>query len=218
MINFKKDVSLCGTDIPFCVVTAEYPCDAPLCTDAFYALAENEINRLKAEYCNYDRKAVWGENPYFRFFRKFKKTYPVMLQFESAVLKDRPFPHFNPVSEVAFLAEITTGVLSGCHDTNSISGDVTLYLADSREDFEGMHGTLHTYPDDFCARDGEGIIFSLIAGTDRRTSAAENSRYVFYPLFGTPCLGEETLRNAADRLVGYIKVLCPSAETETRFF
>ncbi|MBP1554260.1 MAG: hypothetical protein J6B21_08925 [Oscillospiraceae bacterium] len=218
MINFIKDATLQKSTFPFGVVEVSFPAEENWDKAAFRALAEQEIARLKAEYPqdSYDRKAVWGENRYYRFFRKFKKTYPVMLQFESVVLKDRPFPDSNPLSEIAFLMEITTFVLSGTHDADCINGDAVLYIADRKEDFEGMRETLHTYPNDFCARDRDGIIFSLIAGTDKRTCAKSGSRNVLYPIFCTPDMPQQEIEDAISTLCRYVKVLCPKAEIHSR--
>jgi hypothetical protein len=149
-------------------VEVRFPED--LCVNEFRALVETELVALREKYVDYDRKTLFGDHPYFRFFRKFKKTYPVMMQFESVLLKGRPFPSFNPVAEVPFLMELTTQVLSGAHDADRISGPVTLYCAAEKEEFLGMRGDpFHTYPGDFCGRDDQGIIFSLIAGADART-------------------------------------------------
>jgi len=216
VIEFKKDVSLQNQIFPFGAVEVKFAHEETWNRAAFRQLVDSEIASLKEKYADYDRKAVWGENTYYRFFKKFKKTYPVMLQFESVVLKNRPFPDFNPISEIAFLMEITTFILSGTHDADCIDGDVTLYMADSREDFEGMRETLHTYPNDFCARDNSGIIFSLIAGTDARTSAKPCSRNVLYPVFGTHDATAEMLEMAMSTLVRYIKTLCPDAEIQCR--
>ena len=217
MLQIKKDISLDNTNIPFAVIKVSFPSEESWDKAAFSHLVAEEINTLKEKYADYDRKAVWGENPYYRFFKKFKKTYPVMLQFESVVLKDRPFPAFNPVAEVAFLLEITTFVLSGAHDMDNIDGYVTLYLADKKEDFVGLRETLHTYPNDFCAKDNSGIIFSEIAGTDLRTSAKAESRNVLYPLFAVPDMDVAVIRNAAETLERYIKTLCPDSKTEFMF-
>lgn len=215
MKKYIKSAGFENTAFPFGIVEVKFPSDDNLDITAFRSLVDSEIALLKERYTDYDRKAVFGENPYVKFFKKFKKTYPVMLQFESVCFKDRPFPAFNPISEIAFLAEITTFVLSGAHDIDNISGDVQLYIADSREDFEGMHGTLHTYPNDFCAKDDKGIVFSLIAGTDRRTCAKQDSRYVLYPVFGTPDIPLEVIQKGLDTICRYVKVLCPDAEIET---
>lgn len=138
------------------------------------------------------------------------------MQFESVMFKGRPFPEFNPVAEVPFLMEIVTHVLSGAHDMYQMKGAVNLYSAADREEFPGLRGTLfHTYPGDFCGRDAEGIIFSLIAGADARTCAKLHSRNVFYPIFGTPDLPLDVIHDAMDVLIRYIRVLAPDAEIQT---
>ena len=209
-----KDNSLMDRHFPFGYVVVQYP--EQLQMDSFRVLVDAELSALKEKYQGYDRKAVFGENPYFRFFKKFKKTYPVMMQFESVLLKDRPFPEFNPVAEVPFLMEITTQVLSGAHDLDTVQGPVELYCATQKEEFPGLRGTLfHTYPGDFCGRDREGIIFSLIAGADARTCAKTTSRHVLYPIFGTPDLPETVIAEAMEVLIRYIRVLSPDARIET---
>ena len=214
MLVFHRNSDLLNRNIPFGYVEVRYP--EQLHTADFRALAERELSSLREKYQEYDRKAVFGENPYVRFFKKFKKTYPVMMQFESVMFKGRPFPDFNPVAEVAFLMEIVTHVLSGTHDVDQIQGTVELYSATAKEDFPGMRGTLfHTYPGDFCGRDDAGIIFSLIAGADERTCARTGSRHVFYPIFGTPDLPETVIQSAMETLVAYICVLSPEAEIKT---
>lgn len=213
MVNFEKAESLTEMNIPFGCLEVWYPQN--LQTDAFRNLVESELEMLRQRYAEYDRKAVFGENPYVRFFKKFKKTYPVMMQFESVMFKGRPFPAFNPIAEVAFLMEIVTHALSGAHDLDRTDGPVELYRADSKEEFPGLRGVpFHTYPGDFCGRDRQGIIFSEIAGADARTCARPDSRHILYPVFGTPDLPVEVIRNAMDTLTRYIQVLSPDARIE----
>ena len=216
MIQFTKDPVLIERKIPFGYVEVWYPDRGALNISGFCALVESELDQLRQNYTDYDRKTVFGENPYVRFFKKFKKTYPVMMQFESVMFKGRPFPEFNPVSEVAFLMEIVTHVLSGAHDIDRIRGTVELYSAVCKEEFPGLRGTpFHTYPDDFCGRDEAGIIFSEIAGADERTCAKQESTHILYPVFGTPELDETVIRNAMDVLIRYIQVLSPNARIES---
>lgn len=215
MLQFKKEPALTERNIPFGIVEVWYPKEEPLQPDAFRRLVDTELTVLCSRYSAYDRKAVFGENPYVRFFKKFKKTYPVMMQFESIMFKGRPFPDFNPIAEVAFLMEIVTHVLSGTHDVDQIQGSVELFLGTQKEEFPGMRGVpFHTYPGDFCGRDEGGIIFSMIAGADSRTCARPDSRHVMYPVFGTPGLPCEVIENAMAVLISYVKVLSPNAKIQ----
>ena len=120
MIEIRKDASLSSSGIPFGVIEVRYPPREEWRVEEFRALAAAEIEETRAKYPCYERRAVFGENPYFRFFRKFKKTYTVMLQFESVIIKGQPFPYGNPVTEVPFLLELTTCMLSGTHDVDYI--------------------------------------------------------------------------------------------------
>ena len=159
---------------------------------------------------------MFSQNPYFRFFRKFKKTYPVMQQFESVLFKGRPFPDGNPAATLPFLGEICTHVLSGAHDIDCIDGPLTIFSPSERLPFDGMRAeSTHTYPNDVCGQDGSGIIFSMLAGADKRTCVHPDSRRIFYPVFGTPDTPPEQIRSMLDQLAGYVRVLAPAAEIET---
>ena len=164
MFDIGKDQSFASRGIPLGILEVNYPAEG--CgRAALHALVERELAALRKRYADYDRKAVFGENPYFRFFRKFKKTYPVMQQFETVMFKGRPFPEEDPVTAVPFLLELTTFVLSGTHDIDRIDGPLTIFTPDAKLPFDGMRGdSTHTYPNDICGRDETGIIFSMILG------------------------------------------------------
>ena len=164
MFDIGKDQSFASRGIPLGILEVNYPAEG--CgRAALHALVERELAALRERYADYDRKAVFGENPYFRFFRKFKKTYPVMQQFETVMFKGRPFPEEDPVTAVPFLLELTTFVLSGTHDIDRIDGPLTIFTPDAKLPFDGMRGdSTHTYPNDICGRDETGIIFSMILG------------------------------------------------------
>ena len=216
MMDIVKDASLQEREILFGLVEVSYPDLSALRAEAFYEKAEEVLRTLREEFAGYDRKAVFGEHPYYRFFKKFKKTYPVMLQFESCLFQDRPFPHGNPVAEVPFLAELKTRMLMGTHDIDRVQGQVRLISGTAKEPFPGLRGEAHTYPNDVVGRDDGGIILSMIAGADERTCAHPESRHVFYPVFGVPGMPEEEIRAAQEVLVEYTRVLCPEAEITCR--
>ena len=139
MFEIRKDASFSERNIPLGVLEVSYP-ENGFVRDALHALIERELAALCDKYADYDRKAVFGENPYFRFFRKFKKTYPVMQQFETVMFKGRPFPEDVPVTALPFLLELTTFVLSGTHDIDRIDGPLTIFTPDAKLPFDGMRG------------------------------------------------------------------------------
>ena len=213
MLQITKGPTLQEAQIPFAWVEVRHPDKDRWDEAGFYAMVDEHLAALCGRYRDYVRADVFGQNPYFRFFRKFKKTFPVMMQFESVLLKGREFPKSNAVTAVPFLAELETHVLTGTHDVEQLLGPAELYLAQAKEPFTGLRGDLvHTYPGDLCARDEGGIIFSMIAGADARTCARQTSRHVFYPVFGVPGQDPAALRPMQERLAEYARILAPDAE------
>lgn len=216
MLQVKKDASLLNVNIPYGMVEVRYPPKEAWREAEFREAAERELSELKKRHASYDRKAVFGENPYVRFFKKFKKTYPVLLQFESVVCKGRPFPFENYVTAVPFLLEMTDQVLSGTHDADCVEGGLTLFFGKEKLPFTGLRGAeAHTYPGDFCARDNGGLVFSEIAGVEIRSCARPDSRHVFYPIFGTPDMPGTVVADAVERLIQYVYLLVPTAQVES---
>lgn len=217
MLTLEKERLLAERNIPFGLVEVWYPEPEAWDVEALRSLEEAELAALKADYADYDRKAVFGEDPYVRFFKKFKKTYPVLMQFESFLLKGRPFPQVNPVTEVPFLAELKTRCLMGTHDADAVQGTLRLFSGTEKAPFTGLRGEeVHTYPNDVCGQDDGGIIFSMISGADNRTCAKPESRHVFYPVFGTPDLPEEEIACQQELLKRYVLTLAPTARIETQ--
>lgn len=216
MFPIVKDATFAARNIPLGILEVTYPDRAQWHEKEFYDLVHAELDALREKYADYDRKAVFGENPYFRFFKKFKKTYPVMQQFESVMFKGRPFPEDDPVMGVPFLLELTTFVLSGTHDLDRMDGPLTIFTPDAKLPFPGMRGdSTHTYPNDICGRDGTDIIFSMIAGADERTCIHPDSRHVFYPVFGTPATPTATIEDALERLTFFVRILAPDTAIES---
>ena len=165
MVQIKKESGMQSAGVPFAWVEVQYPDKMQWDATGFYDMVEQHVAALREQYREYVRADVFGQNPYFRYFRKFKKTYPVMMQFESVLLKGREFPRWNAVTAVPFLVELETHVLCGTHDIDRLMGPVELYQAEAREPFAGLRGDeVHTYPGDVTGRDAGGIIFSMILG------------------------------------------------------
>ena len=80
MLQIQKDASFAKRGLLFGIVEVVFPQPSEWNEDAFAALKERELAALFAEFREYDRKAVFGENPYYRYFKKYKKTYPVLLR------------------------------------------------------------------------------------------------------------------------------------------
>lgn len=201
------------------ILEVNYTDEAEWDVEAFNALKESELQKIREEGADYDRETWFRQEPYFRYFRKFKKTYPVMMQVESFLLKGKPFPEGNYVNAAAFLTELKTRCLLGSHDADMIEGDLVIYLESEKTDFPSIHGgTAHSYPGDITCRDDLGVVVSMIAGADARTCLNEGSRHVLYFAFGTPGVEQDVLKGYLEQVDVYVKTLSPAAETKMYCF
>ena len=216
MFRIRKDASFAGTAIPFGVLDVSYPAREEWDEDGFRSLRDRELAEIMALAPTYDRKEGFGEDPYFRYFRKFKKTYPVMMQLESFLQEARRFPEVNPVNEVAFLAELKTHMLLGTHDIARIEGELVLFRDTQKTTFCGIGDRdVHTYPGDISGRDGVDIVLSMIAGADNRTCVSLDTRHTAYFAFGVDGMPEDKVLSALALLERYAKALAPTAVIES---
>lgn len=200
------------------ILEVKYPDSAEWDTAAFEQMRDRELEAIRKEGEQYDRETWFRQDPYFRYFRKFKKTYPIMMQVESFLLKGRPFPEERYVNAVAFLTELKTRVLAGTHDADRLEGDIVFYTETEKVPFPSIHGSEgHSYPGDVTGRDDGGVIISMIAGADSRTCLQDDSSHVLYLIFGSPGMTIEAIDEYLDQLEEYVKVLAPAAETERHF-
>ena len=200
------------------VLEVRYPDSAEWDIYAFEKLRDRELDAIRQEGENYDRETWFRHDPYFRYFRKFKKTYPVMMQVESFLLKGRPFPEGRYINAVAFLTELKTRILMGTHDAERVDGDIVIYTETEKVPFPSIHGSEgHSHPGDTTGRDDSGVIISMIAGADSRTCLHEDSTHVLYLAFGTPGTSAEVLDECLDQAEEYVKTLAPNAVTERHF-
>lgn len=218
MRDIIRDASL-DADRHLVILEVWYPDESEWDTDAFDEMKERELELRKAEGENYSRDEWFRQEPYFRYFRKFRKTSPVMMQVESFLLKGRPFPEGKYTNAVAFLTELKTKCLLGSHDADKIAGDMIIYTETEKTPFPGIRGDeVHSYPGDLTCRDDESVIVSMIAGADERTCLRDSSRHVLYFAFGTPGMETDTLKSYLDQVLTYVRVLAPAAETRLHLY
>ena len=207
-----------NADSHVAILEVKYPDAAEWDIAGFEQMRDSELELIRQEGAEYDRETWFRQDPFFRYFRRFKKTYPIMMQVESFRLKGRPFPEGRYINAVAFLTELKTRGLLGTHDADRVEGDIVFYTETEKVPFPSIHGSEgHSYPGDTTGRDDGGVIISMIAGADSRTCLQEDSSHVLYLVFGVPDMKPEAFDEYVDQLEEYVKVLAPAAETERHF-
>ena len=70
MLQIQKDTSFSERGLLFGIVEVIFPQPSEWDETGFAALKERELAALFNEFRDYDRKAVFGENTYYRYFKK----------------------------------------------------------------------------------------------------------------------------------------------------
>ena len=216
MLNIIRDVSLKDDPRHLGVLDVRYPEPDKWDIEGFRAYRDEALDRIRADGGSYSRDTVFRGTPYFRYFRRFGQTYPVMKQLES-FLKGRPFPEEQYVNAVAFLTELKTHALIGTHDADRIEGDLVFYNESEKTYFPGMNKPeAHSYPGDVTGRDDRDIIISMVTGADSRTCLREDSTHALYLIFGHDEMSGEAIDEVAEEIKSAVLALSPEAGIEYR--
>ncbi len=153
-----------------------------------------EIAQIKSRYPDYERKAALSADPlchYVAYYKKFGKTYHVLGQLESVLLKGKAIPPVGAPVEAMFLAELRNLLLTAGHDLDLIAGELTVGIATEPLRYQGIIGKeQQLVPHDLYLYDEKGIISSVIRGIDYRTRITDATKNALYFVYGVPGVEE----------------------------
>jgi DNA/RNA-binding domain of Phe-tRNA-synthetase-like protein len=88
-------------------------------------------NQLRARYAGQERSVIDSEptmQAYRTYYKRFKKTYHILLQLES-VINGKPIPIVSTLVTAMFIAEMKNQLLTAGHDLDSIHPPLRLDIA-----------------------------------------------------------------------------------------
>jgi DNA/RNA-binding domain of Phe-tRNA-synthetase-like protein len=154
---------------------------------------------------------------YQRYYKRFDKTYHVLLQLESIVLKNKNLPDVTPLVDSNFTAEVDTLILTAGHDVVKLQGAITLDVSRAGDRITRMNGAPKDMEaGDMIMRDSTGVVCSLIYGQDNVspiTRATTHALYVAYCPAGVPA---DAIESQLQRIEEHVRMFCPSAVVEQR--
>lgn len=172
--------------------------------------------QLLAQYQNYNRKEFIQSEPicfYANYYKKFKKTYPVLLQLESVVLKSTPLPNVAALVEAMFMAELKNLLLTAGHDLDKIAFPLKLELAQGSESFTGISGKQQFLTgNDMMLSDEKDILSSILNGPDHRTRITGNTKNVIFYAYTPDGIHEDTIRSHLKDIHYYVSIFSPDAK------
>lgn len=178
-----------------------------------------EIEAIKRRYPDYDRKTAVATEPichYAAYYKKYKKSYPVLGQLESVVLKDKGIPPVGVPVEAMFLAEVKNMLLTAGHDLDCITGDLTVDIATLPLGYTGISQHEQTLVEhDLYLRDEKGGVSSILQGPDCRTRLTEGTQRALYFVYGVEGVGEQRIREHLNTIASYLQQANPAVEIES---
>jgi DNA/RNA-binding domain of Phe-tRNA-synthetase-like protein len=160
-------------------------------------------------------KALDPIGAYTAYYKRFKKTYHVLLQLESVVLKGKPIPRVAALVEAMFVAELKNLLLTAGHDLDVVEEPVRLDVSDGSERYVRLNGQEQVLKaGDMMIADAQGVISSVLYGPDRRTRIVPHTRRVLFTVYAPPGIGEGAVHEHLHDIAANVVLIAPGAEVE----
>jgi DNA/RNA-binding domain of Phe-tRNA-synthetase-like protein len=174
--------------------------------------------QLRLLYAGQDRNVIKNLpviQAYDAYYRRFKKTYHVLLQLESIVFKDRSIPNGAALVEAMFMAEIKNMLLTAGHDLEAVELPIRLDVSTGSERYTLLRGDEQTLKaGDMMMVDRRGVISSVLYGPDQRTQIRNDTRDVIYTVYAPAGIEEERVMQHLQDIRETVRVFAPHAKAE----
>jgi len=183
------------------------------------SIVAEEIEGIKSKYPDYDRKAALTTEPlchYTSYYKQFKKSYHVLGQLESVLLKGKSIPPVGVPVEAMFLAEIKDLLLTAGHDSDLIEGALTIDAAVGSVSYKGLSGQEQNLANnDLYLADEKGVVSSILGGPDHRTRITELTKNALYFVYGAGGVTEPLIRAHLETIFSYLSQAIQGVEIQT---
>jgi DNA/RNA-binding domain of Phe-tRNA-synthetase-like protein len=174
--------------------------------------------RLRERYQGFTRQdflALPVMAAYAQYYKRFDKTYHVLQQVESIVLKGKRLPNVSPLVDANFMAEVESFVLTAGHDVGKLHGVVSIDVSREGDQLTQMNGTRKTIPaGDMIMRDAEGISCSILYGQDNRSPISADTSHVLFVAYAPTGVPAEAVEAHLRAVEEHVRLLSPLAVRE----
>ncbi|HPH98498.1 MAG TPA: hypothetical protein PKW33_20820 [Anaerolineaceae bacterium] len=176
--------------------------------------------RLREQYSGWTRQdflALPTLAAYKQYFKRWDKTYHVLLQVESIVLKGKNLPEVTPLVDANFMAEVETMVGTAGHDVAKLQGDLLIDVAREGDRMLMMNGTLKDLPaGDMLMRDAHGVCCTLLYGQDSLSPVTAATCHVLYMIYAPAGVPLAAVTRQLQDMEANVRVFAPQAVLEQR--
>ena len=171
--------------------------------------------RRYAKFSRQDLLALEVLKAYKAYYKKFNKTYHVLLQLESIVHKGKKLPNVNPLVDANFAAEIETLLLTAGHDADALQWPSVISVSQGTETFVQMNGSQRTLKaGDMIMKDQTGVVCTVIYGQDNNTPISKTTRRVLYVTYVPAGIKRTTVENHMETIKANVLRFATQAEIE----
>lgn len=174
--------------------------------------------RLRERYAGFTRQDFLSlpiMAAYQKYYKRFTKTYHVLLQLESIVWKGKSLPDVSPLVDANFTAEVNTLALTAGHDAAKLAEPIVVDVSQKGDSIVRMNGEPKLMEaGDMVMRDATGVVCSIIYGQDNVsliTPATTHALYVAYAPAGVPA---EAVENHLRLIEENVRLFCPRGRVE----
>jgi DNA/RNA-binding domain of Phe-tRNA-synthetase-like protein len=172
--------------------------------------------RLRKDYAVFTRPdflALPLMAAYEQYYRRFDKTYHVLLQVESIVLKGKNLPDVSPLVDANFTAEVATLVLTAGHDADKLEAPVVIDISKAGDEMTQMNGSTRPIrPGDMIMRDRHGIACSILYGQDAISPITPATSHVLYVAYAPRGVPPEAVETQLRQIEENIRLFSPQAK------
>jgi DNA/RNA-binding domain of Phe-tRNA-synthetase-like protein len=152
---------------------------------------------------------------YQKYYKRFTKTYHVLLQLESIVLKGKSLPNVSPLVDANFTAEVDTLVLTAGHDVDKLAPPVFMDVSRTGDQIVRMSGESKSMEaGDMVMRDATGVVCSIIYGQDNVSPITPATAHVLYVSYAPAGVPPEAVEGHLHRIEANVRMFCPAARAE----
>ena len=175
-------------------------------------------NNLREKYAGLDKTYLKNMEPiktYNNYYKRFNKTYHVLLQLDSIVFKNKSIPKVASLVEAMFMAELKNLLLTAGHDLDAIDLPIKLDVSSGGEKYTQINGQeKELIPNDMMVSDLQGITSSIIYGPDKRTQIKPDTRNVLFVVYAPPGIEKSRVFQHLQDIQSYVHIIAPKSEVE----
>jgi DNA/RNA-binding domain of Phe-tRNA-synthetase-like protein len=183
--------------------------------DRMDARLDETAAALRAEFAGLARADLLARPEmaaYQSHYRRFDKTYHVLLQLESVAFKDKPLRARGTLVAAMFHAELATGLLTAGHDVARLDGSLLVDVVADGEGYVGLGGrAIRAARGDMCIRDSTGIVSAVVHGPDDRTSLGPATTAAAFTTYAPAGIGPDAVRRELELIADDVRLVSPGA-------